>query len=662
MANTYQPLIDELLNGIPDDTGVLFFKGVNSEGDEKSNIRIYLSVYGLLRFIEYDTLIFIDKNPLINIDYEDKPCLALSSQVSSDLRICYIYRTDANLSTVNSYHPTNKFRDFFGLSGSLADINIDLAAKSNASSIPLGQIAVYPQVGNINNIYLDINYLSTIISEKIKSNSDGKISLMDFLQKICTDTNRALGDINDFQPYLDSDNNILTILDLNQKRIKGLPLTFQPSGSQVTDITMNGMGTFITNISVESAITSDIASMISIGAQANGNVLGEEATTFSKLSYGLEDRIQPIKTFSPDSSKNFSSTSNNPIDALQENIKSYVNNILKPQLGNAFTTTPISLTDDDFEKGSIIVDINKYFIGYFTNSNVIGSTFIPIKMSLDMLGLSGVKIFQKFKTTSNILPYDYRDNFEFIITGVEHTINNENYWNTSITALIALADKNIDSALVNLQAFDLESAANIVIMGCRAKTINFETKNPSITLPISNPLSPEIMKKAWNYAFTGVSGDNGVWTGKTHQCAEGTLGLANNYMAFYNSPIITPTGLAGYKKPKIAAGGPAKSLEYRNKLVALGYGAPQLVGEGLSRQDMSSTIDSMTFNLGDILIYYSEDSTSDEGEYGHTQMYVGNLISSKWSSDIKNNYNGSFVYRSKTSNCWTLYVVRAPQK
>ena len=66
--------------------------------------------------------------------------------------------------------------------------------------------------------------------------------------------------------------------------------------------------------------------------------------------------------------------------------------------------------------------------------------------------------------------------------------------------------------------------------------------------------------------------------------------------------------------------------------------------------------------LVDVLIYYSEDSTSSEGEYGHTQMYVGNLISSKWSSDIKNNYNTSFVYGSSTSNCWTLYVVRAPQK
>jgi len=660
MANTYQPLIDELLNGIPDDTGVLFFKGVNSEGDEKSNVRIYLSVYGLLRFIEYDTLIFIDKNPLINIDYEDKPCLALSSQVSSDLRICYIYRTDANLSTVNSYHPTNKFRDFLGLSGSLADINIDLAAKSNASSIPQGKIAVYPQVGNINNIYLDINYLSTIISEKIKSNSDGKMSLMDFLQKICTDMNRALGDINDFQPYLDSDNNILTILDLNQKRIKGLPLAFQPSGSQVTDIIMNGMGTFITNISVESAITSDIASMISIGAQANGNVLGEEATTFSKLSYGLEDRIQPVKTFSPNSSKRF--TSNNPIDALQENIKSYVNNILKPQQGNAFTTTPISLTDEDFEKGSIIIDINKYFIGYFTNSNVIGSTFIPIKMSLDMLGLSGVKIFQKFKTTSNILPYDYRDNFEFIITGVDHTINNENYWNTSITALIALADKSVDSTLVNLQAFDLESAADIVIAGCRARTINLGVFNPLAIPPTPNALSPEIMKKAWNYAFAGVKGDSGVYTAEIHRCSEGTYGLANNYMAFYKSSVITPTGLAGYKKPKISAGGNAKDIGYRNNLVALGYSAPQLVGEGLSRQDMPSTIKGMTFNIGDILIYYSEDSTESEGKYGHTQIYVGKLISSTWSSDIKNNYGTSFVYGRSTSNCWTLYVVRAPQK
>jgi hypothetical protein len=326
-------------------------------------------------------------------------------------------------------------------------------------------------------------YILTTIDANLDNNN--KAPLINVLKALLNGISNALGSINTLEPFIDEITNTGKIIDQStipgKYEILSKLEKVKPDDTTILDLygyynRENGNTTagFVRNFGIKTEITPNLATMISIGAQANGNVLGEEATTFSKLSYGLEDRIQPIKTFSPNSSKNF--TSNNPIDALKENINSYVNNILKPQQGNAFTTTPISLTDEDFEKGSIIIDINKYFIGYFTNSNVIGSTFIPIKMSLDMLGLSGVKIFQKFKTTSNILPYDYRDNFEFIITGVEHTINNENYWNTSITALIALADKNIDSALVNLQAFDLESAANAVIVGCRARTINFETK------------------------------------------------------------------------------------------------------------------------------------------------------------------------------------------
>jgi len=56
---------------------------------------------------------------------------------------------------------------------------------------------------------------------------------------------------------------------------------------------------------------------------------------------------------------------------------------------------------------------------------------IPISLSLTLDGLSGMKIFQKYTITDNFLPQSYRDNIEFIIKGLNHTID-DNGWVTNI--------------------------------------------------------------------------------------------------------------------------------------------------------------------------------------------------------------------------------------
>jgi hypothetical protein len=53
--------------------------------------------------------------------------------------------------------------------------------------------------------------------------------------------------------------------------------------------------TFVSNLSIKTEITNDIATMITVGAQANGQAVGEDATAFSKWNKGLIDRIIPEK-------------------------------------------------------------------------------------------------------------------------------------------------------------------------------------------------------------------------------------------------------------------------------------------------------------------------------------------------------------------------------
>jgi murein DD-endopeptidase MepM/ murein hydrolase activator NlpD len=449
MALTYENFINNnILSTNQEEVIGIGFQANNSEGDEESNFRLYLTIEGLLKFIKEDTVIFAGKDPLLDVNLDFKPCLALSVSVSNDLRKCYIYNDiiGTNKGDIIDITPW----PFFGATS----INVDLKTNTKGGDYTAGSdtYPVYPQVGSIDCIYLDFSYLSNIISEKVGNSQDGKISLKEFLQKICDDINRCLGGINNIQPYIDPDTNTLTFIDYNVQQVNEVLKAYQPSPKDA-NIIMHGLGTFVSNLNVETAITSEMASLISIGAQANANLLGENATTFSKLSFGLEDRIQPIKTYSSGSYKN--STSTNPNNLLQKNIEIFIRNILEPQ-----KQSPIPLTDGDFEKGSITVDIFKYFIGYFTETDSLNATFIPLKLSLDMLGISGIKLFQKFTSDTNALPYDYRNNYDFLVTGVEHNIGNNNRWDTTINALVAL--KSPTSSSIKGTAFEIKGTPSIL--------------------------------------------------------------------------------------------------------------------------------------------------------------------------------------------------------
>ena len=51
-----------------------------------------------------------------------------------------------------------------------------------------------------------------------------------------------------------------------------------------------------------------------------------------------------------------------------------------------------------------------------------------------MVGLSGLKIYNRLKVNTSFLPSNYDETLDFIITGVNHKITN-NEWTTSLSTL-----------------------------------------------------------------------------------------------------------------------------------------------------------------------------------------------------------------------------------
>lgn len=71
-------------------------------------------------------------------------------------------------------------------------------------------------------------------------------------------------------------------------------------------------------------------------------------------------------------------------------------------------------------------------------------SFLPFELSLDVDGISGMVLFQKFLVTNDVFPPQYEDNFDLIVTGVNHTVNPQG-WNTSIKTRVTPSDpKNKD--------------------------------------------------------------------------------------------------------------------------------------------------------------------------------------------------------------------------
>jgi len=651
MANTtnlFFPFIDKSITAE--------YRGMNYIEYADGGIEMYISFQTLLRFISENLNLVSNGKDVVSIDWEsDKPFYALSCHISTDLTKCYLYNEQLNIENGTNpdpnfatFHPFNFFRD-----EKLTDINKNLLITSN---VPQGQEQnyAYPQVGNINYIYLNTGYLSQVIADNL--DKENKITLRAFLQTVCDDVNRALGGINDFQVVINPDEtpNVLTIIDVNQNRIKGLTKVYKNSQNytliqaQGIGLDNNTQGSFVRSISAQSQVTPEIASAISIGAQANGNQLGEEATSFSRLSKGLTDRVYPDKIISTQPTGSL-----RIVDRFKTNLEAFQNLVNNLQGSLTPNSARVNLKMSDVNNnGPSITDLFKGIVGEFTEKKQSNPTFIPIKLDIELLGISGIKIFQQFELSSDVLPLSYQNDFNFIITGITHEVMTHK-WITKLATLTYLKEKDLTAAekadikAVKVLNLDLSSINPAGV--CKTYRLGSNYLKPAYTISLTQ-LNNSF--KAWDATF----GKNNVLTDSRGWCAQGVLNTAVNFKNYKEGGTLYTKGNL------VPAGGNANTSAYANRL-KLGGWTGQLVGEGLTKAQIQSEINKITYNVGDILIYYSEDSSTSDGQYGHTQIYVGSKSPSGWSSDIRDNYGVSFVYgnaQTYPSQCYSLYLYRVP--
>ena len=370
------------------------------------------------------------------------------------------------------------------------------------------------EVGDITNIYFSYDFLESTIENLIESDNDD-LPLQKLLKTLLDKANSLLGGVNKLnlrivnKPFLTKSFEAVGDPDFDTKELSEASFTYTEQYKQVIEIydevspfeleklrkdqendpkfiiygVPNSQGGFVTDYSFQTELSSNTSTMISVGAQANGEAVGEDATLFSKWNYGLVDRILPVKL-----------DLNKEVKDRDETTRSYLNTIsLYRKYLNLFsgslsegTSTVENVVEGNFLSGTDDVSVD--YIGYnFPNcnltpikneANIQGFTstqksffrkfytldaiskntstpfigFIPANLSLTFDGLSGIRIFDKLSIDSKFLPPNYGNTLDFIITSLDHKIVN-NKWETSVSTLsIPKNPKKLDLNLKELLA------------------------------------------------------------------------------------------------------------------------------------------------------------------------------------------------------------------
>ena len=390
-----------------------------ASGDGKASTQHYIQFGYLLDWIQSNLIPTIKKGNVkfVNIDTDlDSNLIYLEQQlISTDLRVCGFTTKFTFNSSGDEYHILPNGNDFVKYIGKGKNKN---------------------RYGKIMNLYFNINWVLNTIDSNL--NEDGELSLFNFIKALCNGFTATTGNFNKLSPSIDTDTNTLKIVDEVPVPNKADLLENLDTVKFSTFGYINNQGSIIRNISLNTTISPQLATMITVGSTKNGYAPGYDATGLSTINIGTKDRIKPEL-------KNDGTTSTDKVKKLEEKYKSSLsdfNTFLKRLGSKGKSSYPIWDTEAMDSYSSTIknlVNYNQYSKtkeaqkeNKYAASPSIG--FIPFNLGLELDGISGIKIYNKFQIDSAFLPSNYPDSLEFLIKGISHQIIG-NQWTTTIESL-----------------------------------------------------------------------------------------------------------------------------------------------------------------------------------------------------------------------------------
>lgn len=495
------------------------------------------------------------------------------------------------------------------------------------------------------NIWIDFGQFVTEIDHQISDKVED-YSIFEALEALLGRIQKAFGNINEFKIVADHKlgDSFYTIIDA--KCID----TADGAGRDVPEIQVTGLENTVSNLTITSEISSDIANSMCIAAQAPRTYEDSSESSDEAMIHWGENCQQRWRV--PDATKKLANeTTDEKKKSKYENKQKKWQKKLEKQYKSV--TDPVKVqsgSDKGNKTGDAVLaageqrflelqlDGERFIHGKLgKDANQVGRPnfqmgIIPIRAGLTMMGIGNLTIGNVFKMKSGVLLPKY-ENWGHIITGIEHRITKGRWETTLKTQYYPIYTDKQDGRVSQTTETAQES-------------VNRNT-GAGISTQYRVRKDMEALDETCNY-YDAMTKHAGYTWGQKHWCARYTAAWARAY-AMGKTPLYTePQYKEGRYMPPQGAGGSAKEEGHVSELKSYGYTEVSRQ-TGATLQDIRN--EAAKCSEGDVLIYYN---TNTGGSNMHSQFKSNR----GWVSDF--DQNSGCVYQSGTN--YTIIHLKAPAR
>jgi hypothetical protein len=293
------------------------------------------------------------------------------------------------------------------------------------------------ELGIIGNIFVNVNMLYNLSVSKELEAQDKKekndISVYDFMKQVLSRISSAIGEVNNFDIFIEPDTNVARIIDVNYVD----RLEAETAYDRAFELQIHNLNSVVRSYSLESKIFQEQTAIVAVGAQVGGGKLGVDTSTLVDFNRSIIDRIIPIKD-APTAPE----VEPDPQQQLDTLIKalSIITGYFNQLKNNAWGGDSDFLQDEADKYKNALKDIITFFKA-LGKSKTKNKAILPTVLSVTMDGISGIIIGNLFKINSDILPKGYKNltndgvgsKLGYIVTGIGHSIKS-NDWVTTLEA------------------------------------------------------------------------------------------------------------------------------------------------------------------------------------------------------------------------------------
>ena len=291
------------------------------------------------------------------------------------------------------------------------------------------QIEAY--VGSNHNLIRNIMVSTHYLRSKVEEFTDGPVEegagLLELVRNVLVGIQNALGEVNDFNIIWTEVDPGFWYYDIIDGRMPALT----EKKANIPVINVNGLNSTVMDVSVNSKIGPELASMVSIAAQGSTGNYKDNLNNILRFNAGALDRHYLVKAQNEEDAKKDKQALEDKKAEFEKSLKEvweYFN------LTNGFIDT--AAFDPELWsqlKSENIAILNSKSKTTLSDKKIPDPMPVPIELSMKLKGIAGFKLLSTFKINDTLLPDKYKK-FAYIINGLDHSIGSDNQWVTNITA------------------------------------------------------------------------------------------------------------------------------------------------------------------------------------------------------------------------------------